>query len=276
MAERFGLSQRRVCRLIAFDRNTLRYCSRRQDEAALRARIREIAESKRRYGCPRIYVRLRREGWPVNHKKVERIYYRDEGLSLRRRRRKKLTAVPRVALPRPTQPGRCYAIDFVHDRLVTGRRFKCLTMTDPCSKEVPVIEVDVSLGGARVCRILDRLFLTRPLPETVILDNGPEFASTALDAWAAQHGVHLYFIQPGKPVQNAFIESFNGKFRDECLNEHWFLTLQEAQLVIEAWRREYNEERTHSAIGDVTPMEFINHHHNQPQTAQASTSLAVV
>jgi putative transposase len=125
-------------------------------------------------------------------------------------------------------------------------------MTDPCSKEVPVIEVDVSIGGARVCRILDRLFLTRPLPETLILDNGPEFAGTALDAWAAQHGVHLHFIQPGKPVQNAFIESFNGKFRDECLNEHWFLTLHEAQLVIEAWRREYNEERTHSTIGDVS------------------------
>lgn len=276
MAERFGLSQRRVCRLLTLDRNTLRYCSRCQDDAALRTRIREIAESKRRYGCPRIYVRLRREGWRVNHKKVERLYYRNEGLSLRRRRRKKAAAVPRVALPQPTQPGRCYAMDFVHDRLVTGRRFKCLTMTDPHSKEVPVIEVDVSIGGARVCRILDRLFLTRPLPETLILDNGPEFAGTALDAWAVQHGVHLHFIQPGKPVQNAFIESFNGKFRDECLNEHWFLTLQEAQLVIEAWRREYNEERTHSSIGDVTPMEFINHHHNQPQTAQESTSLAVV
>lgn len=196
----------------------------------------------------------------MNHTKVERIYYRDEGLSLRRRRRKKLAAVPRVVLPRPTQPGRCYALDFVHDQLVTGRRYKCLTMTDPCSKEVPVIELDVSIGGERVCRILDRLFLTRPLPETLILDNGPEFAGTALDAWAAQHGVSLHFIQPGKPVQNAFIESFNGKFRDECLNEHWFVTLQEAQLVIEAWRREYHEERTHRAIGDVTPQEFITHY----------------
>jgi putative transposase len=265
-----------VCRVLTLDRNTLRYRSRCQEDTARRTRIREIAESKRRYGCPRIYVRLRREGWLVNHKKVERIYYRDEGLSLRRRRRKKLAAVPRVALPRPTQPGRCYAMDFVHDRLVTGRRFKCLTMTDPCSKEVPVIEVDVSIGGARVCRILDRLFLTRPLPETLILDNGPEFAGTALDAWAAQHGVHLHFIQPGKPVQNAFVESFNGKFRDECLNEHWFLTLQEAQLVIEAWRREYNEERTHSTSGDVTPQEFIHNYHNGAQLMQEFTSSALV
>jgi putative transposase len=220
-------------------------------------------------------VRLRREGWLVNHKKIERIY-RDEGLSLQRRRRKKRAAVPRVALPRPTQPGRYYAMDFVHDRLATGRRFKCLTMTDPCSKEVPVIEVDVSIGGARVCRILDRLFLTRPLPETLILDNGPEFAGTALDAWAAQHGVQLHFIQPGRPVQNAFVESFNGKFRDECLNEHWFLTLPEAQLVIEAWRREYNEERTHSTIGNVTPQEFIHNYHKGAQLTQEVTSSALV
>ena len=276
MAERFGLSQRRVCRLLTLDRNTLRYRSRRQDDTALRTRIRDIAERKRRYGCPRIYVRLRREGWVVNHKKVERLYYRDEGLSLRRRRQKKAAAVLRVALPKPTQPGRCYALDFVHDRLVTGRRFKCLTMSDLCSKEVPVIEVDVSIGGARVCRILDRLFATRPLPETLILDNGPEFAGTALDAWAAQHGVHLHFIQPGKPVQNAFIESFNGKFRDECLNEHWFLTLQEAQLVIEAWRREYNEERTHSSLGDVTPLEFIRNYQTGAYLAQDLTTLAVV
>jgi putative transposase len=272
---RFGLSERRICRLLALDRNTLRYRSRHQEDSALRTRIREIAESKRRYGCPRIYVRLRREGWLVNHKKVERIY-RDERLSLRRRRRKKATAVPRVVLPRPGQPGLRYALDFVHDRLMTGRRFKCLTMTDPYSKEVPVIEVDVSIGGARVCRILDRLFLTRPLPEILILDNGPEFAGTALDAWAAQHGVRLHFIQPGKPVQNAFIESFNGKFRDECLNEHWFLTLQEAQLVIEAWRREYNEERTHSTIGDVTPQEFIHNYHNTAHLTQELTSSVLV
>jgi putative transposase len=276
MVARFGLSQRRVCHILALDRNTLRYRSRRQDEAALRTRIRKIAEHKRRYGCPRIYVRLRREGWAVNHKKVERLYYREEGLSVRRRRRKKAAAVPRVTLPKPTPPGRCYALDFVHDRLANGRRFTCLTMTDLCSKEVPVIEVDVSIGGARVGRILDRLFATRPLPETLILDNGPEFAGTALDAWAAQHGVHLHFIQPGKPVQNAFIESFNGKFRDECLNEHWFLTLQEAQLVIEVWRREYNEERTHSSIGDVTPLEFIRNYQTEAYLAQDVTTLAVV
>jgi putative transposase len=264
VAERVGLNERWVCRLLALDRNTLRYRSRRQEDAGLRTRIREIAETKRR------------DGWPVNHKKVERLYDRDEGPSLQRRRQKKAAAVPRVALPKPTQPGRCYAMDLVHDRLANGRRFKCLTMTDPCSKEVPVIEVEVSIGGARVCRILDRLFLTRPLPKTVILDNGPEFARTALDAWAAQRGVHRHSIQPGKPMQNALIESFNGKFRDECLNEHWSLTLQEAQLVIEAWRREYNEERTHHTIGDVRPQEFIRNYQTGAHRAQESTSVAVV
>ena len=264
-----------MCRLLALDRNTVRYQSRRTDDPDLRRRIREIAELKRRYGSPRIYLWLRREGWRGNHKKVERLY-RAEGLSLRQRRRKKLAAVPRVAMPKPVRPGICYAMDFVHDRLATGRRFKCLTMSDPCSKEVPVIEVDVSIGGQRVCRILDRVFADRPLPEMLMLDNGPEFTGMALDAWACQHGVTLHFIQPGKPVQNAFIESFNGKFRDECLNEHWFVSLQEAQGVIEAWRREYNEERMHSTIGNMTPMEFIHHHQDRPQTAQDLTSIVVV
>lgn len=211
LVARFGLSQRRVCRLVALDRNTLRYQSRRSDDQGLRARMRGIAETKRRYGCPRIYVRLRREGWRMNHKKVERLY-REEGLSLRRRARKNSVAIPRIAIPMPTGPGLCYAMDFVHDRLANGRQFKCLTMTNPCSKEVPVIEVDVSIGGERVCRILDRLFVGRPLPETVILDNGPEFAGTVLDAWASQHGVQLHFIQPGKPVQNAFLKASTGSF----------------------------------------------------------------
>jgi putative transposase len=165
-------------------------------------------------------------GWRVNHKQIERLY-REEGLSLRRRARKKAPAVPRVALPRPSQLGLCYAMDLAHDRLATGRRFTCLTMTDLCSKEVPGIEVDAAIGEERVCRILDRLFVGRPLPETVILDNGPEFAGTALDAWAGQHGVRVHCIQPGKPVQNACIDRFNGTFRDECLNGQGFLTLQE-------------------------------------------------
>ena len=148
----------------------------------------------------------------MNHKKVERIYYRDEKLSLRRRRRKKLAAVPRLALPRPTQPGRCYALDFVHDRLVTGRRYKCLTMTDPCSKEVPLIEVDVSIGGARVCRILDRLFLTHPLPETLILDNGPEFAGTAWMPGRRSMVCICTSFSPGSPCRTRLSKASTASF----------------------------------------------------------------
>lgn len=167
-------------------------------------------------------------------------------------------------------------MDFVHDRLANGRRFKCVTMTELCSKDVLVIEVDNSIGGEHVCCIMDRFFAEGPLPEIVILDNRPEFSGTSLDAWAAQHGVTLHFSQTGKPVRNTFIESFNGTFRDECLNEHWFLTLQEAQVVIEAWRQEYNAERTDSAIEDMTPTGFIQHYHDRSQAAQESTSLALL
>jgi putative transposase len=248
----------------------MRYRSHRPDDGKLRQEIRKIAEAKRRYGCPRIYVRLRREKWPVNHKKVERIY-REEGLSLRLRKRKKYASVPRLELPMPDQPGKCYAMDFVHDRLANGRRFKALTVVDPYAKESPVIDVDFSINGERVCQILDRLFVDRPMPDTLIMDNGPEFSGRALDAWAFEHGVKLHFIQPGKPVQNAFVESFNGKFRDECLNENWFLTLQEAQMIIETWRKEYNEDRPHSSLNDMTPYEYIQKHKEMALTATATT-----
>jgi putative transposase len=220
-------------------------------------------------------VWLRREGGPVNHKKVERLYRR-KGLALRRRSRKKTTAVPRVERPLPTEPGRWSAMDLVPDRLANGRRVTCLTMTDPYAKEVPVIEVAISIGGARGCRSLDRLFAARPLPEPFLLGNGPEFAGTALDAWAVQHGGRLHCIQPGKPVQNACMERVNGKFRDECVKEHWLLTVQEAQVVIATWRRAYNEERTHSTSGNLTPLEFMHNHHKRTQAAQELTSRAVV
>jgi putative transposase len=239
-------------------RSSKQYKAKRKDDAELRKRMREIAETKRRYGCPRIYDMLRREKWAVNHKRVERLYG-EEGLSLRIRKRKKRTAMVRVPLPKPERPGQVYAMDFVHDRLANGRRIKCLTIVDPLAKESPAIEVDQSIPGLRVCRALDRIFAGRPLPETIIVDNGPEFSGKALDEWAYRHGVKLHFIEPGKPIQNAFCESFNGKFRDECLNEHWFLTLQEAQELIEAWRKEYNEVRPHSSLDGKTPAEFIQY-----------------
>lgn len=257
-AERFGLSERRACGLVDLCRATHRYRSRRPDDTELRRRIQELAAERRRFGHPRIHVLLRRDKkWKhVNHKKTERIY-REEKLSLRLRKRKKRTAMERMPLPRPEHPGQIYALDFVHDQLANGRRFKCLTMVDVMGKESPGLLADHSIRGIDVCRFLDRVFSQRALPETLIFDNGPEFAGKALDEWAYRHGVKLHFIDPGKPSQNGFCESFNGKFRDECLNEHWFQTLAEARVRIEAWRVDYNEVRPHSALDNMTPKEFM-------------------
>lgn len=238
------------------DRTTYRYRSKRQEDPALRTRIRELAEQRKRFGCPRIHAVLRREGWAVNHKRTERIY-REEKLSLRLRKRRKRACGIRVEQPRPENPGHVFAMDFVMDRIVNGRRFKCLTVVDPLTKECPVIEADYSITGDRVCRILEQAFENRSWPKVLITDNGPEFAGSALDAWAYQKGIKIHFIEPGKPVQNAFIESFNGKFRDECLNANWFLTMAEARVIIEAWRKDYNWQRPHSSLGNLTPMEFV-------------------
>ena len=253
----------------------MRYRSRRPDDSALRVRMKALAEQRRRFGSPRIYVMLKREGWRVNHKKVERLY-REEGLSLRLRRRKKRASDIRIPMPVPQRPGQVYAMDFVMDRIVNGRRFKCLTMVDILSKECPVIEVDHSINGERVCRVLDRILEGRIKPEVLMMDNGPEFSGKTLDAWAYRQGIKLQFIRPGKPVENCFVESFNDKFRKECLNDNWFLSLREAQVRIEDWRKDYNEVRPHSTLDDLTPMEFIR---NQEKMALASTetaSLAVV
>jgi len=252
--EAVGCSTRWACRVVGLAASTWHYQPRRDPQPALRARLRELAEAKRRYGCPRLIVLLRREGWQVNHKRVERLY-REEGLQVRRRRRKRV-AVARQPLPVPTQPRERWSVDFVHDTLADGRVFRCLTIVDDCTRECPAIEVAFGIPGARVVQVLERLAATTGLPRALLTDNGPEFAGTTLDQWAHQRGVRLNFIQPGKPVQNAFVESFNGKFRDECLSEHWFLSLWDARQAIETWRREYNEQRPHSALGQQTPREF--------------------
>ena len=253
--ERVGRSVRWTCRVVGLATSTWYYRARRDPQPALRTRLRELAEQKRRYGCPRLTVLLRREGWRVNHKRIERLY-REEGLSVRRRRRGKHVAVPRQPRPLPQQPNERWSMDFMHDTLADGRVIRILTIVDDYTRECPALAVDLGLSGARVAQVLEQLRHTRPLPRSIVVDNGPEFASQALDQWAHQHGVTLDFIQPGKPVQNAFVESFNGRLRDECLNEQWFLTLADARFVVETWRREYNEVRPHSALGDQTPREF--------------------
>jgi putative transposase len=199
----------------------------------LRERIRELAHQRRRFGCPRIHLLLRREGLVVNHKRTERIY-REEGLSLRKRKRKKTAAMTRVILPVPTRPNERWSMDFVTDSIVTGWRFRALVIVDDYSQECPAIEVDTSLGGHRVVGVLDRLAELRGLPEVITIDNGLEFAGKALDEWAYRHGVKLNFIRHGKPIENAFAESFIGRLRDEYLNENWFISLKDARDIIES------------------------------------------
>jgi len=192
----------------------------------------------------------------INHKRTEKIY-REEGLLLRKRKRKKMAAQTRIVLPAPTRPNERWSMDFVTDSIVTGRRFRALVIVDDYSRECPAIEVDTSLGGIRVVYVLERLAETRGLPQVITVDNGPEFASRVLDEWAYRHGVKLNFIRPGKPVENAYAESFIGRLRDECLNENWFITLKNARETIEVWRVDYNERRPHTSLGGLTPREFI-------------------
>jgi putative transposase len=202
-----------------------------------------------------VYLRLRREGWEVNRKRVYRLY-REAGLAVRRRKRKRIGVFERKPLPKPTAANVSWSMDFVADGLIGGRRLRCLTIVDDCTRECLAIEVDTSLPGQRVKAVLDRLADTRGLPQSITVDNGPEFDGKVLDQWAYRTSVQLSFIRPGKPNENAYIESFNGKFRDECLNEHWFISLAHARSIIEAWRIEYNTERPHSSLGNRTPQEF--------------------
>jgi putative transposase len=255
MTERsFGVT--RACGLLGISRSLYRYRSR-PDSGPLRMRIEEIAAVKRRYGYRRVYVRLRREGWQVNRKRVYRLY-REAGLAVRRRKRKRIGPFERKPLPKPRKANESWSMDFVADGLIGGRRLRCLTIVDDCTRECLAIEVDTSITGLRVQAVLDRLADERGLPHSITVDNGPEFDGQVLDKWSYRTGVRLSFIRPGKPNENAYIESFNGRFRDECLNEHWFLSIAHARLVIEAWRVEYNTERPHSSLGNRTPQEFAN------------------
>lgn len=248
-------SERRSCRWLGFHRSAVRYVVlRREGELHLRQRLRELAEEHPRWGSPMLTWRLRTEGITDNHKRIRRLY-RAEGLAVRRQRKKKV-AVARIPLPRATNPNEEWAMDFVRDTLSDGRSFRAFTIVDTCTRECPAIEVDVGLGADRVVEVLERLRVTRGLPERITLDNGPEFQSRALDAWAHKRGVKLNFIRPGKPVENAFIESFNGRLRDECLNQHWFLSLSDARRTIESWRESYNTARPHRGLGRLTPSKY--------------------
>jgi putative transposase len=252
----FDVSARRALRVIGLSRSRWHYRPQRPlRDAPVRERLKALAQQRPRFGYKRLHVLLRREGLVVNLKRVYRLY-REERLTMRRHRARKHTAEPRGPLVRATQPNERWGMDFIHDSCVDGRRFRCLTMVDEFTRGCPLIEAETSLPAARVIAALEQLAAERGLPKCLIVDHGPEFISRALDIWAYRRGIQLVFIRPGKPVENAYIESFHSRFRDECLSAHWFLDVTDARFQIEQFRRDYNEVRPHSSLGNRTPDEF--------------------
>lgn len=259
----------RACRLAQFSRAAWYRRSTARDQTALRLRIRELAYARPRFGYNRLWVLLRREGWPINRKRVRRLY-RLDGLQVRMRvRRRKHMALHRGPAPVPGGPQERWSMDFVHDQLADGRPFRVLTVVDQWSRQSPVLEPALGIRGQDVAAVLDRVIGRGPPPRSITVDHGTEFMSRALEDWAYQRGVQLDFIRPGKPVENAHIESFNGRLRDECLNVHQFLSLADARVKIEAWRVDYNQVRPHGSLGHLTPTEFLTHGQQQ-QTAEVA------
>jgi putative transposase len=250
----YRISIRRACEVVCFDRSTYHYRHRRPEQASLRKRIRELSEARIRYGYRRIHVLLRREGWTINHKRTRRLYH-EEGLQLRKKTpKRKVSAKRREDRVVAAAANECWSMDFLSDQLFDGRKIRVLTIVDNFTRVSPAIDVRFSYRGTDVVATLERIAATYGRPKRIRVDNGPEFISKNLDLWAWLHGVELDFSRPGKPTDNAFAESFNGKFRAECLDAYWFLSLDDARLKCEAWRRDYNEVRPHSAIGNQTPV----------------------
>ena len=256
LMEAHQVSQRRACDVLQVDRSSARYQSRRGEDAELRDAIKRVSRERRRFGYRRIHVMLAREGFAVNHKKVRRIYT-EEKLQVRRRGGRKRALGTRKPMALPDGPNQRWSLDFVSDALTDGRRFRILTVVDDFSRENLVLAADTSLSGHRVARELDQIIVERGMPKAIVSDNGTEFTSMAILKWVQKTSVDWHYIAPGKPQQNGFIESFNGKLRDECLNETLFGTLGDARETLEEWREDYNWQRPHSALGNLTPMEFL-------------------
>jgi putative transposase len=247
-----GVSERRACRIVGADRSTTRYRSRRPDDAALRARLRALAAERRRFGYRRLHILLRREGFLMNRKKTQRLY-REEGLTVRRRKGRKRALGARIARTLATFPNQRWSLDFVHDQFADGRRFRILNIVDDATRECLAAIADTSLSGKRVARELDALIARRGRPAMIVTDNGTEFTSNAAIGWATSANVDWHYIEPGKPTQNSFVESFNGRMRDELLNETLFFSLDHARTTIARWVADFNHCRPHSALGYLTP-----------------------
>lgn len=268
-----GCSVRRSCELISLNRSTYQYTARIDPEdEILKKRLRELALQRPRFGSPRLTVLLRREFGPVNHKRVERLYAEEKLQVPIRRKRYRRRIIRSIPLLVPSQANERWSMDLMSDSLADGRRFRMLNIVDDFSRECIAIEVDTSIPGARVVRVLEHLGQIRELPRTVVLDNGTEFTSKAMLLWSENSGIRLHFIEPGKPSQNAFAESFNGKFRDECLNENWFDGMPDAREKIETWRVDYNTQRPHRSLRQLTPFEYREKTENNPMTMRPELS----
>ena len=262
-----GLSERRGLAVAGMSASSLRYEPRPDRNAQLRHRIVALAQRHRRYGVEMIHLKLRQAGQLVNYKRVERLY-RLEKLQIRRRRRKKIPVAERQPLIRPGAANEVWSMDFVFDRVATGRTIKSLVIVDDATHECVAIVAEHSIGGTHLTRILDEVCAKRGKPAVIRTDNGPEFVGKAMLNWSFRMGVQPKLIEPGKPNQNAYVESFNGRLRDECLNEHWFTSLAHAKAVIEDWRREYNEQRPKKSLGGLTPASYAK------QMAQKALTMA--
>ncbi|MBO2692926.1 IS3 family transposase [Shewanella algae] len=254
LIEGFSLSERVACKLAGLSRTAFRYQPRKKPDNGLRQRLKALATQYPRYGYLMLHGLLRGEGWVKNRKRTYRLYT-EEGLQVRTKKRKKLTR-PRQPMEVPTAPNQRWSMDFVSDQLSNGRRFRVLNVVDDYSREMVGQLVSVAISGRQVARFLDQLMEERGKPKKVTCDNGTEFTSKAMFFWSKETGVTLGFIQPGKPTQNAFVESLNGKFRNECLNQHWFRTLDEARYEIELWREHYNHVRPHSSLNYMPPVAY--------------------
>ena len=248
-------SQRRACGLVGLDPKTYRYASRRPDDAAVRARLKELALERRRFGYRRLHILLRREGIKLNHKKLFRLY-REERLTVKKRGGRKRALGTRAPMTLPQGPNQRWSLDFVSDTLDDGRRFRILVVVDDFTRECLALVVDTSLSGMRVARELDAITEARGRPLMIVSDNGTELTSRAILQWQEENSVEWHYIAPGKPTQNGFVESLNGRFRDECLNEHLFRGMAAARRIIQEWRIDYNEHRPHTSLRGLTPTEF--------------------
>ncbi|TFZ57400.1 IS3 family transposase [Methylorubrum sp. Q1] len=250
-----GMSERRACAVVGADRTSMRYRSCRSDDGDLRSRLRELAQQRRRFGYRRLHILLRRDGIMINRKKTQRLY-REEGLTVRRRKGRRRAVGARAPAPVLALPNQRWSLDFVHDQLVTGRRFRVLNIVDDVTRECLRAVVDTSISGRRVVRELTDLIAERGRPKMIVSDNGTELTSNAVLAWSGNVGVEWHYIAPGKPTQNGFVESFNGRMRDELLNETLFFTISHARSILARWVDDYNTERPHSSLGYATPAAF--------------------